>query len=173
MFKFRSHYFFICLAGILLFSLGCNRKPEKRPSPPASDSLQTSNGLIHIQYSSPGVKERTIWGDLVPYGEIWRTGANKATYLSTDHPINLSGNELPAGKYAIFTIPTDSTWTIIFNQEWDQWGAYNYDPAKDAFRIVVTPQKGDFTERMTFTLTDDALVFRWEYLTYQIPLVVN
>ncbi|REE02173.1 DUF2911 domain-containing protein [Marinoscillum furvescens] len=171
--KFRSHYFFIFLASILLLGIGCTRKPEKRPSPPASDTLAVNDALIHIQYSSPGVKERTIWGKLVPYGEIWRTGANKATYLATNTTITLAGNTLTPGKYAIFTIPTDTTWTLIFNREWDQWGAYNYDSSKDAFRTKVIPQQGTFTERMTFSLTKNKLKFNWENLTYELPLDIQ
>jgi len=169
--KIRSH---IGLA-VLAFSLGllttsCNSKAEHRPSPPASDSVQVNGVSINVEYSSPGVKKRKIWGELVPYNEIWRTGANKATFLNTSGDIRINGETLPKGTYAIFTIPTDSTWTIIFNEEWDQWGSYNYNQNKDIFRLIVTPSKSDFDERMKFTLTKNALTFDWEELSYKLTI---
>lgn len=171
MFKFRPHIFStLVLVSSVLLEVSCSRKEEKRPSPLAADSTTIEGVKITIDYSSPGVKKRKIWGELVPYGEIWRTGANKATHLSTSADILVNGQKLEAGKYAIFTIPTDSTWTVLFNSEWDQWGAYNYDPTKDALRLTIHPRKSDYTERMTFSFKEEYLQFEWENLYYRLKL---
>lgn len=159
----------------LVFSsllLGCaSTKTESRPSPLASDSTKIGSALVKITYSSPGVKKRKIWGNLVPYDRIWRTGANQATYLSTTSPLLIEGNTLPEGNYSIFTIPGNTEWTIIFNKDWDQWGAYNYDVSKDAIRINVVPLITEqYQERMKFSFSEDKLNFHWEFLTFSIPL---
>jgi hypothetical protein len=146
---------------------------DKRPSPPASDSVTLNNSFIKIAYSSPGVKEREIWNELVPYFKIWRTGANEATVFSTTRDLLIQNDTLPAGKYSLFTIPTDDEWTLIFNREWDQWGAYNYDSSRDEMRLTIQPQKiNDFNERMTFEFVGSRLVFHWEYLTFSLEFSV-
>lgn len=170
MFRIKSVFFTVLSFIILSGEFSCSQKEEKRPSPQTSDSTVIAGTSVSIHYSSPGVKKRTIWGELVPYDEIWRTGANEATYLALEDSMRINGHLLDAGKYAIFTIPTDSTWIIIFNEEWDQWGAYNYDPSKDAFRINVKPRKSDYTERMTFSFIENKLQFEWENLYYQLTI---
>lgn len=171
MFRFRSQLFAITVTILVAFvETSCSGTEGKRPSPLVSDSVTIDAARITIHYGSPGVKKRPIWGELVPYGEVWRTGANEATYLTTTSDLLVEGHKLEAGKYAIFTIPTDSTWTIIFNSEWDQWGAYNYDPEKDVFRLKLNPRKSDYTERMTFSFVDSSLQFEWENLYYRLSL---
>lgn len=170
MFRFRSVFITTAILTIFLGESSCSKKEERRPSPPASDSTVLDGSSIAIYYSSPGVKKRQIWGELVPYDEIWRTGANEATYIDLSDDMLIDGNLLKAGKYAIFTIPSDSTWIVIFNEEWDQWGSYNYDSTKDAFRLIVQPRKSDYTERMTFSFDDKSLKFEWENLYYQLPV---
>lgn len=137
-----------------------------RPSPPRTAKAQTSGGEIIIDYSSPGVKDREIWGGLVPYEEVWRTGANEATTITLENDMKVGGKLIPAGKYGLFTIPGEDEWTIILNSVWDQWGAYNYDPDKDVHRFKVTPEKVDETqERLEFTIRPDGLiVMAWENL---------
>lgn len=170
MFKYKLPALLISVFYILLSSTSCSDSSEKRPSPLSKDSIQIGQTNLSIEYSSPSVRKRKIWGELVPFGEVWRTGANKATFLTTDRDIKIDGHLLPMGRYAIFTIPTDSSWTIIFNEDWDQWGAYNYDESKDLFRLKLTPQKSSFNERMTFTFEQDNLQFDWEELSYKLHL---
>ena len=90
---------------------------------------------IEMHYSRPGVKGRAIWGDLVPYGEVWRTGANENTTIPFSTPVKVEGKELPAGTYGLQTIPTAGDWTLIFSKDADQWGAYDYKPENDALRV--------------------------------------
>ncbi|MFY0605301.1 MAG: DUF2911 domain-containing protein [Cyclobacteriaceae bacterium] len=160
------------LIAIYLLS-GCSSDKNKRPSPAAYDSLVTATYIINIEYSSPRVKKRKIWGELVPYNSIWRTGANKATYFKSTSDLFVEGELLEAGTYSIFTIPRENEpWTIIFNKEWDQWGSYNYDETLDALRLEVMPVSSDFNEKMTFKLEESSLRFEWEKLAYELDLSV-
>lgn len=171
MFEIRPKTGYLLLLAVAASLLACTPKDKKsRPSPPASDSTTIDGVNLAIHYSSPGVKKRKIWGELVPFNEVWRTGANKATVLEISSNIVINGKSLKAGKYAVFTITTDSTWTVIFNEEWDQWGAYSYNDKKDALRLTVTPRKSDYTERMTFAFTDQSLIFEWENLYYELEI---
>lgn len=135
-----------------------------RPSPPMTASATVNGSEITIDYSSPAVKGRKIWGDLVPYGKVWRTGANEATTFTTEKAVTVKGNELPAGKYALFTIPGEDEWTVIFNSEWDQWGAYNYNESNDVMRFTVKPEKIKKTqERLDFSISEKGKVtMKWD-----------
>ena len=137
-----------------------------RPSPPRTASAQTAAGEITIDYSSPSVKERQIWGDLVPYGEVWRTGANEATTITLGQDMKVGGQFIPAGKYSLFTIPGETEWTVILNSVWDQWGAYNYDPEQDVIRFQVTPKEVDnVQESLEFTINDGGqITLAWDQL---------
>lgn len=162
-------YLIVCIPFIFV---SCNsKKKDQRPSPYAEDSTQISDSNLKINYSSPSVKNRTIWGDLVPYGHPWRTGANEATVFSTSQDIKINGQLLAAGKYSLFTIPDNQEWIVIFNSDWDQWGAYNYEESKDALRLTVQPQKSSSTnERMNFQFVGNQLVFKWEDLTFSLDI---
>ena len=102
---------------------------------------------------------------MVPYGEVWRTGANEATVFETDKDIKVEGQALPAGKYSFFLIPRESgTWTAIFNKEPKQWGAYKYDQSKDALRVEVpSTQTSTLEERLVYEVKSDSFEIRWEY----------
>lgn len=122
---------------------------------------------ITIKYSRPGVKGRTIWGDLVPYDKVWRTGANEATTISFSEDVWVNGQKLARGMYSLHTIPGRDEWTIIFNSVADQWGSYSYDEAKDTLRVKAKPEAGAFNEWMSFEIPEissDAakIVLRWE-----------
>ncbi len=135
----------------------------KRPSPPAVSKWLVDGANIAINYSSPAVKGRGIWGGLVPYGKVWRTGANEATVFETDKDLVIGNSRLAAGKYALFTVPGESKWTIILNSQWDQWGAYKYDAANDALRFDVTPKKSPvFNERLKFVTEGKTVSLFWE-----------
>lgn len=134
---------------------------SKRPSPPAKVTKTIKSGAtITIDYSQPSVKGRTIGKDLEPMdGKVWRTGANEATVFETNKAVKIGDGNLPAGKYALFTIPGDNGWTVIFNKTWNQWGAYDYKEADDALRVKATATSGNpSSEKMTFTIGDDGTV---------------
>jgi hypothetical protein len=109
---------------------------------------------VTISYSRPGVKGRVIWGELVPYDKVWRTGANQATSIVFSTEVTIDGQKVPAGTYSLHTIPGKEDWTVIFNKEADQWGSYDYDPAKDVVRIKVKPQQGPHQEWMMFSFPE-------------------
>ncbi len=147
-----------------------------RPSPNATVTQTVGITEISLRYSRPGVKDRTIWGELVPYGEVWRTGANENTTIRFSTPVKVGGKELPAGLYGLQTIPTQNEWTVIFSKDADEWGAFNYKPENDALRIQAKPEAADFQERMGFEfadLTDNStkVVLRWEKIA--VPFTVE
>ncbi len=94
---------------------------------------------IEISYNRPGMKGRTVFGGLVPYGEVWRTGANTATKITFSTEVKLNGTAVPAGTYELFTIPGQSEWTVIIHKNMSQWGAYAYDAKNDIARITAKP----------------------------------
>jgi hypothetical protein len=122
-----------------------------RVSQKASASQTVGVTRIDVSYCRPGVKGRTIWGGLVPYNEVWRTGANEATTITFSDPVTVEGTTLPAGTYEFATIPGADEWTLIFNKDKDIWGAYTYKPEHDVLRIKVKPQAAEYTEWMTFS----------------------
>ncbi len=147
-----------------------------RLSPNATVTQMVGITEISIHYSSPGVKDRKIWGELVPYGEIWRTGANENTTVRFSTPVKIDGKELPAGLYGLQAIPTQDQWTFIFSKDADQWGAFNYKPENDALRIQVKPQPAEFRERMAFSIDDTTdtsakIALHWEKL--RVPFTVE
>jgi hypothetical protein len=154
-----------------LTSLVYGQDKADRPSPPAQVTGTVGDATISVSYSSPAVKERAIWGDLVPYNKVWRTGANEATVFETSADITINGSSLPAGKYSLFTVPGEETWTVIFNSDPDQWGSYKYDNAKDVLRVEVTPGEASFKERLEFAIEVNEVVFMWERL--RLPLVIK
>jgi len=125
-----------------------------RPSPNAAVTQIVGVTEVSIDYSSPGVKGREIWGGLVPFDEVWRTGANEVTSITFSDPVKVNGNDLPAGTYGIHTIPGELEWEIIFSSDTEVDGSSNYDSEKDALRIKVKPEEHHFMERMTFMFTD-------------------
>ncbi len=147
---------------------------SKRPSPPATTTANINGTNVTIDYSSPAVKGRRIWGELVAYDKVWRTGANEANVFTVDADITINGESLPAGQYALFTIPSESDWTIILNSVADQWGAYDYDDTKDVLRVSVTPEKTESTEeRLLFNVSDTGTItFAWADLTFSLDVAV-
>jgi hypothetical protein len=145
-------------ASLLFASLQLSAQDDKskRPSPPALVSAKLSSGAsVSIDYSQPSLKGRVIGTTLEPKnGEVWRTGANEATVFETDKAIKVNGKDLPAGKYALFTLVKDGEWTVIFNKTWKQWGAYDYKMADDALRVKAKVEKtpASIAEKMTFTI---------------------
>jgi hypothetical protein len=158
---------FALLAATLTFA-----QDAAKPSPPAKAEGKIGGNAITINYSQPAVKGRKIWGDLVPFDQVWRTGANNATTITVSKDLKIGDKTLPAGRYGLFTIPTATTWTIIFNKEADQWGAYDYKEKKDALRVTTKSAKSDvFNERLTFAVKEKSINLMWENLV--VTLDVN
>lgn len=144
----------ICV--FLLVSISILSQDFRTPRPSLDATVSQFVGVteITIDYSRPGVKERTIWGELVPFGKIWRTGANEVTSITFSTPVEINGNKLDAGTYGIHTIPGEAEWEFIFSKNTKVDDPMNYDEAKDALRLKLKPETAPFTERMMFTITD-------------------
>lgn len=152
---------------ILTSSKAFSQAGLPQASPAASVTQTFGNTKVQVDYHCPGVKGRTVWGGLVPYDSVWRTGANEATTISFSTDVMVGGKKVKSGKYALFTIPGKSTWTIIINSDADQWGAYSYDKSKDIVSFTVTPEMADFKERLGFYIdaTNDStghVTMHWE-----------
>jgi tetratricopeptide (TPR) repeat protein len=137
---------------------------------PAATVAQTIGVTdITVKYHRPVAKGRKVFGGLEPYGKVWRAGANDATTIAFSTDVKIEGQPLAAGTYALFMIPTETEWTIIFNKMAKQWGAFNYKEADDALRIKVTPTTAEHQEALQYsfpTATNDAtqLVMHWDKL---------
>ena len=169
----------LAIFGLLTSAAGATLAQQldlPRPSPNASVSQTVGVTEITIKYSRPGVKGRQIWGKVVPYGEVWRTGANENTTIKFSTPVKIDGHELPAGTYGLQTLPAAGDWTVIFSKDANEWGAFSYKQADDALRIQAKPQPAPFRERMAFDfddVTDTAakVVIHWEKL--EVPFTVE
>src|SRR5215468_6733169 len=128
---------FLCL-GLALFAVACHAQQDKskRPSPPAQATLDLGGGKsVTVDYSSPRAKGRKIYGDVVPLGKVWRTGANEATTFVTSADITVGGAAVPAGSYTIFTIPDKDKWTLVISKATGEWGTDYPGPDKDLARV--------------------------------------
>ena len=168
----------LILAGLLMTTfVWAQGEKSSRPSPPATASGKVKDANITINYSSPGVNNRKIFGELIPYGQVWRAGANEATLFETDKAIKVEGKDLPAGKYSIYAIPGEKEWTIIFNKQTGQWGvkrggATSRDEAQDALTVTVKPKKASsMTERLAYDVTDKGFTLRWENV--EVPVSIK
>lgn len=149
-----------------------------RLSPKASVSQNIGVTEVKITYCRPGVKNRAIWGQLVPYDQVWRTGANEATNITLSTDVKVEGQALPAGTYALFTIPGKTEWTIIFNKTADQWGSTDYKQDQDALRVKVKPEAASNQEWMSFAFQNPSVesadvVLRWEKVQVKFSIQVD
>jgi hypothetical protein len=149
-----------------------------RPSPGASVTQTVGVSEIAIEYSRPGVKGRQIWGGLVPYDQVWRTGANEATTIRFSTDVRVEGKPLPAGTYALYTIPGRDRWVVAFNRQGEEWSVPDHDATQDALRLEIAPVEASFQERMAFTIPEvteaSALVeLRWERLAVPFTVTVD
>jgi Protein of unknown function (DUF2911) len=196
--------FFTVLFVLCVAITGAAQVTVPRPSQKASVMQTIGVTDVTITYSRPGVKGRKIWGDplpeqastkgeatlddqnvrpkdapIVPWGHVWRTGANEATMFVVTDDVLINGQKLPAGSYSLHTIPTKDEWTIVFNGTANQWGSFNYDPAKDTLRVKAKPQwLSENQEWLEYSFdpigNDSAQVnIRWEKVsvpfTVQVP----
>jgi len=130
--------------------------PAALQSPAGSASGAAGATRITIEYHRPSVRGREIWGGLVPYGQVWRLGANEATTIAFSTPVKVEGTDVPAGTYALFAIPGKDKWTFIVNKNAKQWGAFKYQQTDDLLRFDVVPQLGNAVETMTFSIAPKA-----------------
>jgi hypothetical protein len=156
--------FALAFLGILISGHSWAQEDKsKRPSPPATATGTIKGAKITIDYSSPSVKGRKIWGGLVPYDKVWRAGANEATIFSTDKDIEVEGKKLPAGKYSLFAKPGVKEWTFYFDSETGQWGeakdgTTNMDPKKVVLAVQVKPKDlKDVQETLLYVIEDKLL----------------
>ena len=157
---------FAILGLLVAFSMTANGQQK---SPAASAEGKFGKSEVTISYSAPSAREREVMGGLVPYGKVWRTGANSATSFEISGDVKVEGKALKAGKYGLFTIPGEDKWVIIFNETWDQWGAFNYDSSKDVLRVEVEPGKSDkFIETFTITVEKDGFTLHWENTSVKV-----
>ncbi|EOZ98587.1 hypothetical protein A33Q_1241 [Indibacter alkaliphilus LW1] len=155
---------FAFLIAAITFNNSAMAQDQERASPPRTASGTVAGSEITINYSSPAVNGRQIWGVLVPLGEVWRAGANEATTFETSKDIKVQGKELPAGKYSLFIIPNEGESTLIFNKDTGLWGTNNYDSSKDALRVgIVSGQTSTLEERLVYDVNHDGVEMRWEY----------
>src|SRR5229473_6176301 len=153
------------------------RMPEQSPAATVGQTIGITD--VNITYHRPAVNKRKIWGALVPYGVLWRAGANQNSTISFSTPVKVEGQTLPAGTYGLFMIPGQTQWTVVLSKFTGDWGTYNYDQSEDAARVTVTPQTtADNQERLAFTfddLTNNAATasMRWEKLRVPVKIEVD
>ena len=136
-----------------------DRKSKNGKTEATIDGVQ-----VAVEYGRPKVKGREIWGGLVPFGKVWRTGADEATTISFSDDVAIENQQLAAGTYGLFTIPGKDEWVIVFNKVAEQWGAFRYDESQDALRVTVRPTAAEHVEAMEFDIDGSNVVLRWEKL---------
>ncbi|MEQ8624144.1 MAG: DUF2911 domain-containing protein [Vicingaceae bacterium] len=150
---------FLILGGL---QLSAQEDKSDRPSPPRTEEGKIGDAMVTIEYSSPSVKGREIFGGLEKFGKVWRAGANEATTIEFSQDVMINGEELPAGKYAFFVTPKkEGDWTIYFNTEAKQWGAYKKDDSKDALVTEASTSEIDNVEMLTYTIEDNMIHLDW------------
>ncbi|MCA6073866.1 DUF2911 domain-containing protein [Fulvivirga sedimenti] len=148
----------LCIVGFSDFATA----QQQMKSPPATVNAKVGGANVEIKYSQPSARGRSVMGGLVPYGEVWRTGANAATIISFDKDVTIEGKKLAKGSYSMYTIPGEKNWVIIFNSATGQWGT-QYSDDKDALRVEVPAGKtGDFVETFTISAEGDHVSLAWE-----------
>lgn len=160
------------MKNIILPALLCITAPtiaQELPQPSSKGEVEQIVGLtkIEVEYSRPSAKGRTIFGELVPYDQVWRTGANKATSFETDGSLEIEGGKLEAGKYSVFTIPHKDGWEVIFNKNTELWGEDERKPEEDVLSVKIKSMPSEFTETFAIgfdqVIDDNAVLeFRWE-----------
>ncbi len=147
-----------------------------RPSPLGKVSQVVGMTEIAVEYSSPAVNGRKIWGGLLPYDELWRTGANNATKVTFGKDVTIDGKPVPAGSYALFTIPSKAAWTVILNKNFNQGGTREYKQDLDVLRFTVKPVVAPLRERLTFlfeSFNENAATLALEWEKVRVPIAIK
>ncbi|MDB5031735.1 DUF2911 domain-containing protein [Mucilaginibacter sp.] len=165
---------------LLVSTIGfAQNKAKVIASPRDSVSGKVHGATITINYGSPSVKGRKIFGGLEPYGKVWRAGANEATTFTTDKDIMVEGKKLPAGKYDLFATPGEKEWKVIFNSKHASWGikgapggghVASDDPATDVLVATVTPKTVELTERLKYVITSKGFELVWENVSVPVSI---
>lgn len=169
-------FIFCIISSVQVFSQHENHNiktdiSSKPKNPRIAVMEMVGNNHVHIDYSSPSVRGRNIWNGLVAYGQVWATGAHKATWIEFSQDVIINSQLIPKGKYGLFTIPDKKEWTIILNKDWDMHLADNYNSVNDVIRIKVNPNKNkDITEALTYKVKSlnnkkGQVSISWEYLS--------
>jgi hypothetical protein len=168
-------------AGITLLSLGMNAQSLKTPQPSSTQTIKQDLGIgsVELSYSRPGMKGRKIFGDLVPFGKVWRTGANSATTLQFSDSVSIGGTRIAPGKYGLLTIPDKDKWTVIISQQTDVTSPAAYQQDKDLARITVKPVINS-TSAETFTMqfanvksNSTDLQIMWDNTMVNVPITTD
>jgi hypothetical protein len=173
--ELNSKGFLLALAVMLMSSVAWAQ--GSKPSPAETASGKVGAATITINYSSPSVKGRKIFGDLVPYDKVWRAGANAATIFETDKPIMVEGKSLAAGKYSLYVSPGEKEWTIFFNSETGQWGIKRTgettkDDAKDVLSVKVKAAKSaSMNEALKYVVTPKGFTIFWD--NTEVPVMIK
>ncbi len=152
--------------------------PAKALSPHTSTMAIIDGAHIHIDYSSPSVRDRIIFGGLVGYNDVWQAGAHKATWIETDKDLAIDGKILKAGKYGFFVIPGKEQWEVMFNSRWDQHGKDKYDEAENVLTTQVTPEELDETQESLIYEVEKLnseggkIELAWEKVRIEIPFTI-
>ncbi|MFV8372056.1 DUF2911 domain-containing protein [Flavobacterium sp. LB2P74] len=159
----------LLIAFLIINSINAQEKPT---STKEVVSGKINGATITINYGSPSVRAREIWGKLVPFNQVWRAGANDATTFETDKELTIEGSKLPAGKYSFFIKPNDKECIIIFNKEAKQWGAYKYKEKEDQLRVTVKQKVAKSkAEKLAYTIEKNTISLRWD--NWIIPITVK
>jgi hypothetical protein len=173
--KMKKMFFLLVL--VCCFSLSVFAQLNlPRESQKQTVSQVIGDTTVTVVYHRPNIKTRKVWGELVPYGKVWRTGANENTTFEVSRDVTINGQTLPAGKYGLHSIPNQNEWIVIFSKDNDDWGSFTYDEKKDALRVTVKPQTTDFHETMSLEFenirpnsSDVAIV--WEKV--KVPFTID
>jgi len=178
----RNYRLISLLAAVLLVAGLCAAQSLVLELPRQSQHAVVSQRLgitdITINYHRPLVNNRKVWGTLVPYGQVWRAGANENTIIAFSDPVMIEGKPLEKGTYGLFMIPAENEWTIVFSKNSTSWGAFTYDQKEDALRVTVKPEASDFHEALTYDFDqlkpDSTLVtLRWEKVAVPFKVSVD
>ena len=171
-----------CLIGLAIPAMAQERQAQHIFTPMASQKAAVSQTFgvtdVSVHYHRPAVNEREVWGGLVPYGQVWRTGANENTVFKTSTEIQVEGQTLGAGTYGLHTIPGEGEWTVIFSKVSTAWGSYTYSEEDDALRVTVKSAAAPHQERMAFTFEDvsnegTTLTLRWDELAVPVRITAD
>ncbi len=177
----KKTFLSLVFAGVLL--LASQESQAQAKFPPASSTTKIEQGIgikkVSLVYQRPNINGRTIFGGLVPFDQVWRTGANSIPAITFEEDVILAGHKVPAGTYGLFTIPTKGDWTVILSKNVEQWGAYQYNQSEDFLRFQAkSKQLSDKVETFTITFenvkqTGADLTLAWENTKVSFPIVVN